>query len=132
MPPVKKWIEGAKRMLLRKRGTQKDERSIAELKPGTMITPPADELREMIARRAFALYEERGAVCGDELTDWVRAEQEVSAELGMRHSGTDNAEAPVLVSPINGQSSGRRITTPRNARVSLPIKRNRKTKSIQA
>jgi len=34
---------------------------------------------ELIARRAYELYESRGSSAGDELTDWLTAEQEVLA-----------------------------------------------------
>jgi hypothetical protein len=35
------------------------------------------DLREMIARRAYEIYEERGKRDGDDLNDWLRAEAEV-------------------------------------------------------
>jgi DUF2934 family protein len=35
------------------------------------------DLREMIARRAYEIYEERGGSDGDDLNDWLRAEAEV-------------------------------------------------------
>jgi hypothetical protein len=35
------------------------------------------DLREMIARRAYEIYEERGRHDGDDLNDWLRAEAEV-------------------------------------------------------
>jgi len=35
------------------------------------------DLREMIARRAYEIYEERGRSDGDDLNDWLRAEAEV-------------------------------------------------------
>ena len=119
-------------MSTRKRETPRDKRSISEQKPGAMFTSPsADELREMIARRAFNLYEERGAGCGNEQTDWLRAEQEVIAML-MELSDIDNAEAPAPASLIDAKSGERRVTMTRSARSSLPIKRNRKAKDIPA
>jgi hypothetical protein len=36
-------------------------------------------MTELIARRAYELYESRGSTPGDELTDWLTAEQEVLA-----------------------------------------------------
>ncbi|HKQ93396.1 MAG TPA: DUF2934 domain-containing protein [Blastocatellia bacterium] len=39
------------------------------------------DLREMIARRAYELYEERGRCDGDDLNDWIRAEAEVKASV---------------------------------------------------
>jgi hypothetical protein len=52
--------------------------------PGLKLRPSkADEndgqpdLREMIARRAYEIYEERGRRDGDALSDWLRAEAEV-------------------------------------------------------
>jgi len=37
---------------------------------------------ELIARRAYELYESRGSRPGDELTDWLTAEREVLAGFG--------------------------------------------------
>ena len=39
------------------------------------------DLREMIARRAYELYEERGGCDGDDLNDWLRAEAEVKSSV---------------------------------------------------
>jgi len=39
------------------------------------------DLREMIARRAFEIYEERGKCDGEDLNDWLRAEAEVKSSV---------------------------------------------------
>jgi hypothetical protein len=39
------------------------------------------DLRELIARRAYEIYEERGGCDGDDLNDWLRAEAEVKSAL---------------------------------------------------
>jgi len=39
------------------------------------------DLREMIARRAYEIYEERGKGDGDDLNDWLRAEAEVKSSV---------------------------------------------------
>ena len=39
------------------------------------------DLRELIARRAYEIYEERGMSHGDDLNDWLRAEAEVKSAL---------------------------------------------------
>jgi hypothetical protein len=39
------------------------------------------DLREMIARRAYEIYEERGRCDGDDLNDWLRAEAEVKSSV---------------------------------------------------
>jgi predicted RNA-binding Zn ribbon-like protein len=39
------------------------------------------DLRELIARRAYEIYEERGRCDGDDLNDWLRAEAEVKSAL---------------------------------------------------
>jgi hypothetical protein len=44
-------------------------------------------LRDMIARRAYELYEERGCADGDDLDDWLRAEAEVGASMGGPNKG---------------------------------------------
>jgi len=37
------------------------------------------DLRELIARRAYEIYEERGRCDGDDINDWLRAEAEVKS-----------------------------------------------------
>jgi hypothetical protein len=39
------------------------------------------DLRELIARRAYEIYEERGMGHGDDINDWLRAEEEVRSTL---------------------------------------------------
>jgi len=39
------------------------------------------DLREMIARRAYEIYEERGMCDGEAMNDWLRAEAEVRSAL---------------------------------------------------
>ncbi|MBO0726536.1 MAG: DUF2934 domain-containing protein [Blastocatellia bacterium] len=39
------------------------------------------DIREMIARRAYEIYEERGGWHGDDINDWLRAEAEVKSAL---------------------------------------------------
>jgi hypothetical protein len=39
------------------------------------------DLRELIARRAYEIYVERGGRDGDDINDWLRAEAEVKSTL---------------------------------------------------
>ena len=39
------------------------------------------DLSELIARRAYEIYEERGRKHGDDINDWLRAEAEVKSAL---------------------------------------------------
>ncbi|HEY7180259.1 MAG TPA: DUF2934 domain-containing protein [Blastocatellia bacterium] len=39
------------------------------------------DLREMIARRAYELYEQRGGWHGNDINDWLMAEAEVKSAL---------------------------------------------------
>ena len=39
------------------------------------------DLSEMIARRAYEIYEERGRCDGEDLNDWIRAEAEVKSSI---------------------------------------------------
>lgn len=39
------------------------------------------EIRNLIAERAYELYLQRGVGCGDEVSDWLRAEREVLASM---------------------------------------------------
>lgn len=40
-----------------------------------------DEVRELIARRAYELYENRGDRTGNEISDWLKAEEEIATML---------------------------------------------------
>jgi hypothetical protein len=53
------------------------------------------DLCELIARRAYELYEERGRRHGDDIHDWLRAEAEVKSTLRpeKRRSVTSRARA---------------------------------------
>jgi Protein of unknown function (DUF2934) len=76
--------------------TKKSEKSLTETleapQPSSMrrkAQAPAEnyesdgqiDLRELIARRAYEIYEERGMVPGDDINDWLRAEAEVKSAL---------------------------------------------------
>ena len=53
------------------------------------------DLRELIARRAYEIYEERGRRHGDDINDWLRAEAEVKSALRpeKRRSATPRVRA---------------------------------------
>ena len=40
-------------------------------------------LYDMIGRRAYELYEQRGGERGHEVVDWLRAEREIKHHLGL-------------------------------------------------
>ena len=41
-----------------------------------------DDRLERIARRAFEIYEARGGADGQDVDDWLQAEQQIDAEIG--------------------------------------------------
>jgi Protein of unknown function (DUF2934) len=41
-----------------------------------------NEMRDLVSRRAYEIYEERGRTDGEDVNDWLRAEAEVRASLG--------------------------------------------------
>ena len=47
----------------------------------TVQTPAPNEVRELIARRAYELYENRADSLGDEISDWLQAEDEIVTML---------------------------------------------------
>jgi len=44
-------------------------------------------LRELIARRAYEFYEERGRSDGEDMSDWLRAEAEVKSAFTGKEPG---------------------------------------------
>ena len=45
----------------------------------------SEALREAVQKKAFELYQKRGAVSGNEWQDWFDAENEVKRELKFAH-----------------------------------------------
>lgn len=54
-----------------------------------MLPRPEEDLRDQrhdrIAERAFEIYEGRGGEHGQDLDDWLQAEREVDAEIGLEN-----------------------------------------------
>ena len=44
-------------------------------------------LRDLIARRAYELYEERGRLDGDDVNDWLMAEEQIRLSAGAAKEG---------------------------------------------
>jgi hypothetical protein len=56
-------------------------RRMAQDLTGDYESEGQNDLRELIARRAYEFYEERGRSDGDDINDWLRAEAEVKSTL---------------------------------------------------
>ncbi len=75
-------------------GRQRGKRAAPRAEPGTARTAgragtqaaptSAEARREMIARAAYFRAERRGFAPGRELEDWLEAEAEVDAQLGLK------------------------------------------------
>ena len=52
--------------------------------PRDGATPAAPPVYDDIARRAYELYQQRGAADGQEVDDWLRAEAELNDARGRR------------------------------------------------
>ncbi len=82
----------------------KHDELMAETPDAQPASPALDgetDPNELIARRAYELYEERGCADGDDLNDWFRAEAEVQARLGESEQGRvagDQKRQPVTAS----------------------------------
>jgi len=70
----------------------------------------ASEVRELIANRAYQLYVDRGDECGDELSDWLRAEGEVVTMLLTESHVTSETEVS------NNRPANRRVASSRIAK----------------
>jgi len=49
-------------------------------------TFPTDEIYNKIRERAYLLYERRGGTNGDDVSDWLQAEREITAEISRNKS----------------------------------------------
>lgn len=74
------------------------------------IVPSTSEVRELIARRAYELYKQRGEHSGDELSDWLTAEGEVVAML------VAEPPEPARIQIPNGKRSGNSAAPKRTQR----------------
>ena len=63
-------------------------------------TPAVEELRRLIAMRAYEIYELRGGGHGNEAEDWFRAEREILAALG---DGPSADKKAVSIAPRKAQ-----------------------------
>lgn len=64
------------------------------------VSLSASEVRELIASRAYELYEQRGTDFGDELSDWLNAEAEVVTMLLAEPQRIGETERPNGRPPI--------------------------------
>ena len=69
----------------------------------------ACEVRELISRRAYELYEQRDGEIGDELRDWLKAEGEVVRMLLAEPQETGDAE--ILNPPSTNRTRAATSTT---------------------
>jgi hypothetical protein len=74
------------------------------------IVPSTSEVRELIARRAYEHYQQRGEQSGDELSDWLKAEREVVAML------LAEPPEPARIQMPSGKRSRDRAATKRTQR----------------
>lgn len=68
------------------------------IKPKEQAQTPVREehIFELICRRAYELYEQRGSAHGNDLQDWLQAEAEVRALLATKEGAKEQFEvAPV-------------------------------------
>ncbi|MGH9832768.1 MAG: DUF2934 domain-containing protein [Blastocatellia bacterium] len=83
---------------------RKHDELLAETPETQQSSPMLDgqfNLSELIAQRAYELYEERGRGDGEELNDWLRAEAEVQALLSkpeQRRAAVNRTPRPLAAS----------------------------------
>ena len=74
---------------------QKREKStVVKLVPAALLAHRREEIDEMIARRAYELFEGRGGAHGHDVADWLQAEDEIVH--GCRHDLKESAGAITL------------------------------------
>lgn len=71
-----------------------------ELVTGERLQAFLEEMRHAIAYRAFKLWETRARMHGDDLTDWFRAEEELTSHL--RHEVREPGGSVVLETSLAG------------------------------
>lgn len=56
----------------------------AKTNPKLVEQKPEPSIDELISRRAYELYEQRGCTHGSHVEDWLQAEAEVKAQLAAK------------------------------------------------
>lgn len=87
------------------------------------VSPPASEVCELIARRAYELYKDRGSEFCDELSDWLKAESEVVTMLlaePQETSETKKRNGRLPARPRDGASIGKAANGARRQVTSHP------------
>ena len=78
------------------------------------------ELHSLISRRAYEIFLQRGTDWGNELEDWLLAEQEITAAL---QAATQTLIQPTVAEPVPVKPKPRRIVTG-STPVKAPAKRS--------
>lgn len=76
---------------------------VVKLVPAQDLVRRGNELYDMIARRAYALFESRGCVHGHDTDDWTAAESELLHTC--RHDLKESAEAVIFHAELPGSFS---------------------------
>ena len=71
-----------------------EKNAVVKLIPADLLTRRRQEIDEMIAQRAYQLFEERGHLHGHDVADWLQAEGEIVH--GCRHDLRESTEAVIL------------------------------------
>ena len=91
----------------------------------SIIPPSENDLRELIAIRAYELYVEHGSAEGHETTDWLMAEADVLSCLQTRPL---DPEPGARRSRNGAKKAAPKVTAPRGAPRTLAATSNRKNK----
>lgn len=71
----------AKRYLPEEASSIRDNTSLRKANSATINSP---EIRQRVEKKAYELYEQRGYTNGNDLQDWLEAEQTVARELARK------------------------------------------------
>ena len=86
---------------MKKQSTRQVEKGDAvRIVPAQVLNSRMDQIRGMIAKRAYELYERRGMADGGALDDWAQAEREILHPC--RHDLRESEEAVTLRAEIPG------------------------------
>jgi hypothetical protein len=102
---------------LKPKKATKEHVSAASALDATVLSPT--ELHSLISQRAYEIYLQRGAGWGNELNDWLLAEQEITAAT--------QAPIQILIAEPDPITSKTRRATARPLAVKAPAKRSSTT-----
>ena len=91
-----------------------------------VVPPTSEEINLLISQRAYELFLQRGASYGNEVSDWLLAEQEILGALCTPAPAPVIESTPLISEPVveKAPAKAKRTVRPKTAAVTATAKRS--------